>query len=336
MTTKHHDGFALWPTNTNSHWNAYRVGPKKDIIGELYEAFKLKHGLHFGLYYSLFEWDHPLYKFDKENNFTTRAYVNHVMLPQLKEIVQRYKPEYIWADGDWDTGYEYWRSEDFLAWLYTQSPVRDDVVVNDRWGIGTACKHGDVKTCGIDRFNPHMVEPFKWENAMTIDRHSWGYRKNADISDYYSTHQLVELLVETVSNGGNILMNIGPDADGSIPEVFIQRLTEIGKWLRVNGEAIYSTKPWKVQKDLINPNIRYTQKVGVVYAILMKWPNKLIIELHSPIVTANTKIFLLGYDREIVWQPIPNQPYGLQILLINNYMNHPKDFTWVFKMFYVE
>ena len=111
--------------------------------------------MHFGLYHSLYEWYNPLYLQDKANNFTTQDFVRLKTLPELYELVNTYRPEVIWSDGDWEVPEEvdYWNATHFLAWLYNDSPVKDYVVVNDRWGNAAWCKHGDFFNCE-DRFNP--------------------------------------------------------------------------------------------------------------------------------------------------------------------------------------
>lgn len=177
--------------------------------------------MHFGLYYSLLEWYHPLYIADQENDFSEgNFYYTHKVKPEVKEMILRYHPEIVWSDGDWYCTPEYWESKEFLAWLYNESPVKDTVVVNDRWGEDTYGKHGDFYNFA-DRYNPGnnktqlianssynyssitgVLLKHKWENAMTIDKQSWGYRRNAKLSDYLTTNELVETLVETVSCGG--------------------------------------------------------------------------------------------------------------------------------------
>ncbi|MEE6525040.1 hypothetical protein FKM82_024822, partial [Ascaphus truei] len=128
------------------------------------------------------------------------------------------------------------------------------VVTNDRWGTGCMCKHGGFYTC-TDRYNPGHLLPHKWENCMTIDKSSWGYRRNALISELLTIEQLVQELVETVSCGGNLLLNIGPTSDGRIPVIFEERLKQMGQWLQINGEAIYSTKPWRAQNDSVTQGV---------------------------------------------------------------------------------
>lgn len=154
--------------------------------------------------------------------------------------------------------------------------MKDDVVVNDRWGTDVACKHGGFYTCD-DRYNPgtyirrlksnicvaHLncsyylgkLLPHKWENCLTIDKMSWGYRRNARLSDFLSTHELIKELASTVSCGGNMLLNVGPTHDGRIAPIFEERLRQIGSWLEINGEAIYASKPWTYQNDTLTPDV---------------------------------------------------------------------------------
>merc|ERR1719481_96164 len=160
LTSKHHDGFSLWPSKYNFGWNSVDIGPKRDIIGELAAAIRSlppSNPVVFGLYHSLFEWYHPLYLADKANNFTTREFTTRKALPELEELVLEYEPEVIWSDGDWEVGPGYWTSQEFLAWLYNSSPVKDTVVTNDRWGSGVLCHHGDFYTCS-DRYNPGVLQ----------------------------------------------------------------------------------------------------------------------------------------------------------------------------------
>ena len=140
-TSKHHDGFALWPSLHASlaygrKWNAVDVGPQKDLIEEIAQAVRAR-GLKFGIYYSLYEWFHPLWRPNDEDAIS--EFVRGHMLPQLKDVVQRYAPSLIFSDGEWDLPSGAWRSEEFLAWLYNESPCRSDVIVNDRWG--KECRH---------------------------------------------------------------------------------------------------------------------------------------------------------------------------------------------------
>ena len=99
------------------------------------------------------------------------------------------------------------------------------------------------------------LQAHKWENCLTLDKHSWGYRRNAPLSDYHTTLELLTEMAETISCGGNMLLNVGPTRDGRICPIFEERLQQIGQWLSVNGEAIYSTRPWVYQNDTMTSNI---------------------------------------------------------------------------------
>ncbi|KRT86532.1 hypothetical protein AMK59_2556, partial [Oryctes borbonicus] len=224
-------------------------------------------GLRMGYYYSLLEWYNPLYVRDKTANFTTTLFSDYKAQPELRELVERYKPDIVWADGEWEANDTYWKSREFLAWLYNDSPVREGVVTNDRWGSNLKCVHGGFHTCK-DRYNPGVLQPHKWENAMTIDELSWGYRENGRLEEYKSTYDLIVTLVQTVSCGGNILINVGPTKEGMIIPIFQERLLDLGKWLDINGEAIYGSVPWKAQNDSIGTTW-YTAKKGTVYAICL-------------------------------------------------------------------
>lgn len=101
----------------------------------------------------MYEWFNPMWLRDKANKFATDTFVAQKIFPELLELVNLYHPEVIWSDGDWDASDEYWKSKEFLAWLYNDSPVRDTVVVNDRWGSNIPCHHGGYYTC-TDRYNP--------------------------------------------------------------------------------------------------------------------------------------------------------------------------------------
>lgn len=118
-------------------------------------------------------------------------------MPELYELVLNYKPEVIWSDGDWEASSSYWNSTEFLAWLYNDSPVKDTVAVNDRWGSDCSCKHGGYYTCS-DRYNPGTIQKHKFENAMTIDKASWGFRREAKLEDFYTIEGLIETLLQTV------------------------------------------------------------------------------------------------------------------------------------------
>ncbi|EPQ03282.1 Plasma alpha-L-fucosidase [Myotis brandtii] len=277
LTSKHHEGFTLWGSEHSWNWNAVDEGPTRDVVKELEVAIRNRTDLRFGLYYSLFEWFHPLFLDDESSSFQKRQFPVSKMQPELYELVNKYRPEVL--------------------------PVRDTVVTNDRWGAGSICKHGGYYTCS-DRYNPGHLLPQKWENCMTIDKFSWGYRRNAGIRDYLTIEELVKQLVETVSCGGNLLMNIGPTKDGTISPVFEERLRQMGTWLKVNGEAIYETNTWRSQNDTVTPDVWYTSKAkeNLVYAMFLKWPTSGQLFLGQPKATlGSTEVKLLGHGQPLKW-----------------------------------
>jgi alpha-L-fucosidase len=240
LTSKHHDGFTLWPNKTANQtwgfpWNAKEVGPKRDLLGDLFTAVR-KTSVRAGMYYSLYEWFNPLWKADP------KKYAAEHVWPQMKELINNYQPDVFWTDGDWDAPAETWKSQEFLAWLYNESPVKNKVVVNDRWGSGIRFNHGGIYT---PEYQPDLdFEDHDWEESRGMG-YSYGYNREEDAWDYNSTQSLVIALIDKVSRGGNFLLDIGPDEHGKIPPIMQERLLEIGEWLNLNGEAIYNTRRWK-------------------------------------------------------------------------------------------
>src|SRR5579859_634293 len=244
LTSKHHEGFALWPSKEASAtwgrpWNAVEIGPKRDLLGELSEAVRAD-GLRMGIYYSLYEWYNPLWLHDKPK------YIEDHMFPQYKDVVTRYKPAIIFSDGEWELPSSTWRSAELLAWLFNESPVKDDVVINDRWGSDTRHKHGGYWTTEYTPGMSGMDHPWEESRGMGF---SYGYNRAERLEHYHTGRELVTMLVDLVSRGGNLLLDIGPAADGTIPVVMEERLIEIGSWLKVNGDAIYGTRPWKITRQ---------------------------------------------------------------------------------------
>lgn len=292
LTSKHHEGFALWPSKHSWNWNAADVGPHRDLAGDLTKAVKAQ-GLRMGFYYSLYEWFNPLYR----ENFP--RYVDDHMIPQMKDLVNAYQPDIFWTDGEWDHDSKAWKSPEFLAWLYNESPVKDEVVVNDRWGKETRSRHGGVYTTEYDQVHDQNSSDKKidhpWEECRGIGS-SFGYNRNENLSDYSTSTELVHILIDKVARGGNLLLNIGPTADGRIPVVMQQRLTDIGEWLDVNGEAIYETRAWTNTTSSKDKSVFYTRKGKDLYVIFTTYPEK---PFNVPGIKKPSSVTLLGFKEPV-------------------------------------
>ncbi len=329
LTSKHHDGFTLWPNEQANDrgfaWNSMEIGPERDLVGELSTAIK-KTPIKMGLYYSLYEWYHPWWQKDKPR------FVDEHFLPQIKDLVQKYEPDVLWADGEWDMEDDKWKSKEFLAWLFNESTVKNSIVINDRWGKGIRKIHGGYFTTEYESEAPEFTKP--WEECRGMG-FSFGYNQNEDAQDYNSPKALVLMLVNIVSTGGNLLLDIGPDGRGSIPPIMQERLLNIGQWLKTNGEAIYGTRPWKhsfqwsegiqnykpeqhylggdfILKQTVDPEEGYavkeaffTQNQEAYFAIVPKWPGKeLTIRDFNP--KKGTKVVLLATGKEVTWKQAGN------------------------------
>ncbi len=327
LTSKHHDGFALWPSaeadrDWGRPWNAVSAGPHRDLLGDLTAAVRRK-GLKMGFYYSLYEWYNPLWLTDKA------AYVSQHMHPQFKDAVTRYKPSIIFSDGEWELTSEEWRAPELLAWLFNDSPARDEVVIDDRWGKDTRHKHGGYftteYTAGMDSGN------HPWEESRGMGM-SYGYNRNEHLEDYHTSRELILMLVDLVSRGGNLLLDIGPAADGTIPVVMEERLIQMGDWLRANGDAIYGTRPWRRTRQFgageqpkLDANKEFMTHYDITDYVDRKKPGQAVIEafftrkgndvyaifpnalrgdwtLHDIHVAAGTNVTALGSNERVRWE----------------------------------
>lgn len=268
LTSKHHDGFALWPDAhtkaVRGHaWNALETGPQRDLVGELCAAVK-RQGMRFGLYYSFLEWHNPLF------DTSLPDYVERQMLPQVKDLVMRYQPDVFWPDGEWEHPASTWRSRELLHWLRTVAQNRDEIVVNDRWGKECRGEHGDFYTTEYGGHGGSKTyagqKPF--EECRGIG-HSFAWNRAEGYDAYLTRTECVRMLIDLVSRGGKLLLGIGPSADGTIPLLMTDRLYAIGDWLRDNGDAIrgcrrspFRNTPWG----------RATTKGDTVYLHVYDWP----------------------------------------------------------------
>lgn len=357
FTSKHHDGFTNWCSPESYSWNSCDTGPQRNLVAELTNSVRAA-GLRMGLYYSVYEWFHPLYLQDKASGgdatigYNSSRYVDEVMYPQQVELHKTYQPDLLWVDGAQEAPSSYWRSQELLAWLYNNGAgTAGSLVVNDRWGsenppIGSDGHFGGYFS-GSDRqqANPKLLK-HKWENAFTLDGHSWGYARNSPLSAYLNITFILYEVVSTVAYGGNALINVGPTADGRIATIFRERLGQLGAWLRTNGEAVYSSTKWYAQNDTAvhgcEQGVYYTSakpespNAGAVYAFAMAWPHDNILLLTQPVFAQGTiaTARLLGCDQPM---EIASAPAGQQGVVVTIPSLSPKQLPtfegpWVFEL----
>ena len=329
LTSKHHEGYCLWNSAEADRtwgraWNAVTGTPKRDLLGDLTNAVR-KAGLKMGFYYSLYEWFNPLWLSDK------KRYIEEHMFPQFKDLVNKYKPSVIFSDGEWDLSDTAWKSPELLAWLFNESPVAKEVVVDDRWGGNTRGKNNGA-TYTTSEYGSGMDASVIWEESQGIG-HSYGYNRNEQLKDYKTSKKLILTLVDIVARGGNLLLDIGPTADGRIPVIMQQRLIDMGAWLKTNGEAIYETTAWKQpyhwsagkmpQKkeesfmagyditELLKPrkeeaHIEYffTRKGKNLYCIIPGYTKQINIKKFKP--AAGARVSVLGGNKMLSWKQSGN------------------------------
>ncbi len=312
---EHHDGFALYNSTFNP-WNSVKMGPKRDLMKELREAI-LSEGLHFGLsshraencwFFSegmkipsdvrdttitlygerLQEPDGPtlspeVIHHDGSNEHSRRDWLTH-----MYELIDQYKPELLYFD--WTVGKKPFQETfyKFMAYYYNNAlDWGKEVVVNTKFGYGD-----NIQVFDIERGKSDQIKPYPWQTDTSIGKVFWFYQE--DESDLKSVDHLIDDLVDIVSKNGNLLLNVGPRADGTIPESQQNVLREIGHWLQINGEAIYETRPWiksgegpnkgtagymtdSQQSVYTSQDIRFTTRKDTLYAIVLSWSSDTVV-----------------------------------------------------------
>lgn len=310
ITTKHHDGFTLFDTKVNG-WSVVKASPYgKDLIKPLAEACR-KHGIKLGFYYSQAQdWNNGGAaaggKWDPAQEHSMDDYIDQVAVPQVREILTQYGkdiPAVIW----WDTPQDM-NAERATKLHKVVAELRPDLIMNNRLGGGFK---GDTDT-------PEQTIPAKgfpgrdWETCMTMNN-TWGFK--SDDQNWKSTEKLIRNLCDIASKGGNYLLNVGPTAEGLVPQPSLDRLAEIGRWMKVNGEAIYGTSPTVFGGELGKPvkgktgygketevssanDWRCTTKPGKIYLHIFKWPTSGKFELPG-LQSKVTNAYLLAGRKEL-------------------------------------
>jgi len=261
ITSKHHDGFCLFDSKLTDY-DIMGTPFKRDVLKELAEECQ-KQGIRLGFYYSIMDWYHPQAK-----GAEFPKYAEH-MRGQLKELLTNYgKIGVLWFDGEWIGEWTEQQGKELEKYVRNLQP---ELIVNNRVGKRTRAA-GDFGT--PEQEIPATGSPgWDWETCMTMNN-TWGYRK--DDHNWKATAELIHKLVDIVSKGGNFLLNVGPTAEGVIPEPSVERLLQVGQWLDKNGESIYATGPSPFHRLSWG---RCTQKPGKLYLHVFNWPadGKLVV-----------------------------------------------------------
>lgn len=305
---EHHDGFAMWDSKY-SEWNAMKMGPKRDVVGELEKAIKgrgmkfvttFHHSTKWGyfpVWDERFDCSDPQYsglygpihsKNEKPNALFLDEFVG-----KIKEVIGKYRPDLIWFD--WGLGrMQESYVKDFFAYYYNSSVDWEKEVIVAYKG------HTIPPVTGVVDYEDgrtSILTYYVWMTDMCMgDPTSWSHVAG---QKFKSADHLVDILIDIVSKNGVLLLNVGPKADGIIPETAKQRLLDMGKWLKINGEAIYGTRPWTKygegpsylegvdeynifggpdeEPDYSGKDIRFTVKNNVLYAIALGWPGKELV-----------------------------------------------------------
>ncbi len=355
---EHHDGFAMY-NSSKTKWNAVNMGLHRDVMGELAAEIK-KQGLYFGAS-SHYAWNWEYYTFDDDfdtvdpqnsalygtphppKTAASEEFLN-LWYARTKEIIDRYRPDLLYFDFGFNKPVFEERRIKLCAYYYNQALENNQQVVlnykNDAFPDGAA-------VLDIERGRLKTIRKPAWQTDTSVGMRSWGYIEN---EHYKPVNNIIDMFIDIVSKNGNLLLNVNPKADGTIPEETKNILTEMGKWLKLNGESIYGSRPWAVygegptkmidsKRFTANDNtkycaedIRFTTRGDYLYGIALDWPGEqLTVKSIKP--DQGTAITLLGYDKKLKWDY--NETSGLTIYLPREWQQEdkrPGKYAFVFKM----
>ena len=310
ITSKHHDGFALWDSKVSDYDIVDYAPYGKDILKSLSKACKSK-GIKFGLYHSIMDWHHPnaqandapRYDYKNHPNPKFPEYYDNYLKPQLKEIIETYDTDILWFDGEWISEFTHEMGLDLYQYVRSLKP---DIIINNRVDKGRQGMKGmnkDDKKYAGDFGTPEQeilegTFDFDWESCMTMNN-TWGFKSYDE--NWKSEEVLIHNLIDIASKGGNYLLNVGPTAAGLIPQSSVERLKKIGEWLKVNAEVIYETEKLKsIYKQ--GDKIRFTKKkdTDIYYAISLQNPGEEFVINHIK-PKNDSEIIMLGQTEPLEW-----------------------------------
>jgi len=295
FTSKFADGYPLWPTSVKHPTLPFdHLATERDYIGDFAKAMRAE-GLRVGIYYSGgMDW---VFMPEPVKTFMDVFRCVPQSEPFVKmsdahwlELMERYRPDILWNDISYPKAGD---TPGILAAFYNQNP---EGVVNNRFGYG----HADFITPEYSKLEKISLK--KWETCRGFG-YTFGYNQAETAEHMLSPKQLIALVADIVSKNGNLLIGLGPKADGSISELQLERLRALGRWLRVNGEAIYDTRPWVTAegKTATGGQMRFTRKGDSVYAILLDRPERASVTLEGVVAESGSTITLLGQPGPLKW-----------------------------------
>ena len=309
ITTKHHDGVALWDTK-EKHYDVIRNTPaKKDLIDPLVNALR-KNNIKVGAYFSLIDWSHPDYpgflkdssRYKVANEPARWKKFQGFFQNQLSELSTKFNPDLWWFDGDWEHSAEEWESSKVRANLLARNPA---TIIN-----GRLQGYGDYET--PEQNFPVTRPNFKWWELCMTTNDNWGYRKSD--TNWKTPYEVISIFVDAVSNGGNLLLDIGPKQDGTIPDEQVHILKELGAWNKRNGSAIFNTIGGIPQGHFYGPTTLSKDSTTLYLFLHGKTSGPVMVKgLDNKIISievlgsgATLKSKVVG---KISWSPVPGLVY---------------------------
>jgi alpha-L-fucosidase len=325
FTTKHHDGFCLFDTQRTDYRSTHPSCPfhrdaRANITRAVFDAFR-EHDFSIGAYFSKADWHHPDYwnssypRLAREANYDTSAHpaswarYRDFVHKQIRELMTEYGPIHVlWLDSDWVQA----PREDIhmpeLARMARQE--QPGLIMVDR-AVGG--RYENYRT--PEQSVPPTFQEGVWESCLTMGE-QWSY---SSTDTYKSVRQLIHTLVQIVARGGNLLLNVGPDAQGKLPPEALERLRDLGQWMSINQEAIYGTRPISPYEQT---QVCFTQKHGTLYAIVLAKPEQVGPERQTPIpgLRRVKSIRMLGSNQPVTWT---NAADGLTLSLPDTLCQSP-------------
>ena len=374
--SKHHDGYCLWDSKYTQR-DVVDMEPGRDLTRELVDACNGA-DLYHGFYFSVEDYEYPL--IDQEGDsmrvrlwsrgmapdnagvveteneiyvdfdpgfhnhilsgkIPVRHFVDEYILPQAKDYIDTYDPDILWFDGEWHRSAYYYKTPDIVAYFYNRAEGRKEVASNDRMGKETRGQYGDFYTSETDEVVNKIDEP--WEENRSMSE-SYGFNRNDSLDNYLTPDELIEMLVRIVAKGGNLNLIINPDGTGRVPELQKNLLKELGNWLKINGEAIYNTRPYEVMCDntQLGQPVWYTMSKDSTfgYAIVFDWPKSETFICTNVNIKWETKVYMLGYEKPLEWVDTGRNLWALSAKIpeemIRDKSKRPCQYAWVLKFEY--